>query len=114
MRYAVSMSRFVAVFALLALGAAAGLAPAEAKGASPKSAPHGKDTTAPTITCPTGITTDATRFFGAVVWFTVSATDDKDPAPKVTVSPGAGSMFPVGTTTVTVTATDWNDRKSGG
>ena len=101
------MARPVAVAALLALGAAAGLSPAEAKGAPPKSAPHGKDTTAPTITCPSGITTDATAFFGAVVSFTVSAADDKDPAPRVTVSRWSGSTFPVGTTTVTVTATDW-------
>jgi hypothetical protein len=107
MRYLVSISRAAAVLALLALGVAAGPAPAEAKGAPPKSVPHGKDTTAPTITCPSGITTDSTAFFGAVVTFTVSATDDKDPAPRITVSPNVGSTFPVGTTTVTVTATDW-------
>src|SRR5262245_48404770 len=107
MRYATSMSRSIAVLALLALGAAAGLAPAEAKGAPPKSVPHGKDTTAPAITCPSGITTDATAFFGARVSFTVSANDNKDPAPTVAVSPPSGSTFPVGTTTVTVTAIDW-------
>src|SRR5262245_5507994 len=107
MRYATSMSRSIAVIALVALGAAAGLSPAEAKGGPPKSAPHGKDTTAPVITCPSGITTDAAVYFGSVVYFTVSATDNKDPAPTLAVSPASGSMFPVGTTTVTVTATDW-------
>jgi hypothetical protein len=44
---------------------------------------------------------------GAYVTFTVTVTDNKDPSPTVTVSPTSGRYFPVGTTTVTVTATDW-------
>lgn len=38
--------------------------------------------------------------------FELSASDDCDPSPSVTSSPPSGSLFPVGTTTVTVTSTD--------
>jgi len=110
MRYAGLISKSAAAIALVALGVAAGLSPAEARGG--KGAPHGKDTTPPTITCPSGITADATRSSGAWVNFTVTVTDNKDPSPTVTVSPPAWSLFPVGTTTVTVTATDWKSNTS--
>jgi hypothetical protein len=65
-----------------------------------------QDTTAPVITVPTDITAEATSAGGAVVNFTVSATDDVDPNPTLTASPASGSTFPLGTTTVTGTATD--------
>ena len=42
----------------------------------------------------------------AVSFTTPTATDNCTPAPTVVCSPPAGSMFPVGTTTVTCTATD--------
>ncbi|KAF0187768.1 MAG: hypothetical protein FD165_2882, partial [Gammaproteobacteria bacterium] len=43
---------------------------------------------------------------GANVAFAVSVVDDCDPNPVVTCSHASGSFFPVGITTVTVTATD--------
>ena len=43
---------------------------------------------------------------GEVVFFSVPATDDHDPAPTVLCVPPSGSTFPFGTTIVTCTATD--------
>lgn len=43
---------------------------------------------------------------GAIVSFEVSARDLHDAYPSVAVDPPSGSVFPLGTTTVTVTATD--------
>jgi hypothetical protein len=43
---------------------------------------------------------------GAVVSFTVTATDNCDLTPTVVCSPASGSFFPIGTTTVNCTATD--------
>lgn len=111
MQRALSIPSLVAVVALAVLGVAAGVPAAEAKG-PPKTVARGKDTTPPTITCPSGITVNAMWSFGAVVTFTVTATDDKDPSPTLTVSPLSGSLFPVGTTTVTATATDWRGNTS--
>ena len=106
MRHAAWIRMWAFAIALVALAASMGLAPAEAKG-KPPGAGRGRDTTAPVITCPSGITVDPYWYsLGAWVTFTVSATDDKDPAPTVVASPSSGQWFPVGTTTVTVTATE--------
>jgi hypothetical protein len=43
---------------------------------------------------------------GEVVFFSVTATDDRDPSPLVACVPPPGSSFPRGTTIVTCTATD--------
>jgi Ca2+-binding RTX toxin-like protein len=64
------------------------------------------DTTAPVITVPEDITEEATSAEGAVVNFEVSAEDDVDGQVEVSCDPESGSTFPVGTTTVTCTATD--------
>jgi hypothetical protein len=64
------------------------------------------DTTPPTITAPAAITANATSPAGAPVSFAVTATDDRDPNPVVSCSPASGSTFPIGTTSVTCTATD--------
>jgi len=106
MRFTASISIPAAAIALLALGASVG--PAEAKNSGPPPA-RGKDTTAPTITCPSGITIAAMAPMGAVVTFAATATDDKDPSPVITFSRPSGSTFPVGKTTVTVRATDWKN-----
>jgi outer membrane protein assembly factor BamB len=63
------------------------------------------DTTAPTITVPGTITAKATSQNGAVVTYSVSASDPDDTA-TVSCSPASGSVFPVGWTTVSCTATD--------
>jgi hypothetical protein len=60
----------------------------------------------PTISCPADITVNATLgSCSAVVNFTVSG-DDNCADPTIVSSPPSGSVFPVGTTTVTATATD--------
>jgi len=64
------------------------------------------DTTAPVIAVPEAITVDATDADGAEVTFEVSAEDDVDGQVGVSCTPESGSIFPIGTTTVTCTATD--------
>ena len=53
------------------------------------------------------ITTPATAFDGATVVYTSpTATDNLDPVVPVLCAPASGTLFPVGSTTVTCTATD--------
>lgn len=66
-----------------------------------------KDVQPPTITCPANITTPSTA--GAcnkVVTYTMPTATDNCSGTTVTASPASGSTFPIGTTTVTVTAKD--------
>lgn len=68
------------------------------------------DTTPPVITCPSNITTTLAAscppaLSGVVTFPTPMATDNCG-TPTVSCSPSSGSAFPVGTTTVTCTATD--------
>ncbi len=58
------------------------------------------------MTVPANITVNSTSAIGVAVTFTVSATDDVDGALTPTCNPASGSTFPVGTTTVTCSATD--------
>lgn len=71
--------------------------------------PPPPDTTAPKIVVPTDITVASTSTGGAVVTYTVSC---DDPEAIVTTSPPSGQTFPVGTSTVAVTATDKAGNKS--
>jgi hypothetical protein len=64
------------------------------------------DTTAPFVTVPAPITTEATGPGGASVTFTASATDDVDGPLTPTCVPASGSTFPLGATTVACSATD--------
>ncbi len=65
------------------------------------------DTTAPAVTAPADVTVAATTTSGSVVNYTAcSATDAVDTAPTMGYSKTSGATFPVGTTTVTCTATD--------
>ncbi|WP_157502253.1 HYR domain-containing protein [Leucobacter celer] len=70
-----------------------------------------QDTTAPALSLPSSITEEATGSGGATVNFSASATDTVDGAitPVCTVGPdtvASGDIFPLGTTTVSCTATD--------
>jgi TolB protein len=70
-------------------------------------APVVEDITPPTLSLPGDIIVNATTADGAQVTFEVSATDETDPIPPVvSCDPVSGSPFPIGTTTVTCTATD--------
>jgi HYR domain/Ig-like domain CHU_C associated/Secretion system C-terminal sorting domain/PKD-like domain len=65
------------------------------------------DQTPPVITCPANITVNNTpNQCGAIVNFTVTATDNCAGTVTITSVPASGSFFPVGTTTVTSTAVD--------
>src|SRR5207302_584014 len=64
------------------------------------------DKTAPVIGAVSNVTAEATSAAGAVATFTTATTDNLDPAPVVTTNPASGSTFQIGTTTVTITATD--------
>ncbi|WP_158002441.1 HYR domain-containing protein [Methyloterricola oryzae] len=64
------------------------------------------DTTAPTLTVPTGASASTTDGAGTAVSYVVSASDLVDGAVTPSCSPASGSVFPIGTTTVACTATD--------
>ena len=64
------------------------------------------DATPPTLDVPADMVVDATDSTGATVMFAASATDAIDPSPAVQCAPASGTVFAVGTTTVTCTATD--------
>jgi GTP:adenosylcobinamide-phosphate guanylyltransferase len=63
------------------------------------------DTTAPLLSVPADLTVEATSAAGAVVTFAAQATDAVS-TPTVTYSKQPGSVFALGTTVVTATATD--------
>src|SRR5262249_2803004 len=65
-----------------------------------------RDTTPPAIQAPADITAEATGASGAAVSFAVSAADLVDGAVAASASPASGSIFPLGTTTVSGTAHD--------
>jgi hypothetical protein len=65
----------------------------------------GLDTTPPVVTVPPDITAEATSAAGAVVGYTASATDNVG-VTSFGCAPASGSTFPLGTTTVTCTASD--------
>jgi hypothetical protein len=64
------------------------------------------DQTPPVITVPASIVANATGPMGAVVAYAASAVDDVDGPVAVECSPASGSMFEIGTTQVTCTASD--------
>ena len=64
------------------------------------------DATPPTLVVPADMVVDATEPAGATATFAATATDAIDPAPTVQCDPASGTVFPIGTTTVTCTATD--------
>jgi hypothetical protein len=65
-----------------------------------------QDTTAPAVTVPANITREATGSSGATATFTSSATDIVDGSITPTCVPASGSLFPLGSNTVTCSATD--------
>ena len=68
----------------------------------------------PTLTLPGNLQRDATGPTGANVTFSATAVDGNNQSVPVTCTPASGSVFAVGTTTVTCTATDAQGRKSTG
>jgi hypothetical protein len=66
----------------------------------------GADATPPLLTVPPGLVFEATGAGGAVVSYVAFATDEVDGPVPLRCAPASGSTFPIGTTTVTCTATD--------
>jgi hypothetical protein len=66
----------------------------------------GEDCEPPVLQLPERLTVDTSSFDGVVVQFVVTAMDGIDPEPRVVCDPSSGSIFAVGTVTVTCTATD--------
>jgi hypothetical protein len=64
------------------------------------------DTSPPVITCPPDILVECVSPSGAEVIFESSASDDEDCSPRIVCEPPSGSVFPIGNTAVTCTATD--------
>ena len=64
------------------------------------------DTTPPTLVVPSEVTVDAVDANGGPAYFFAFAFDDRDFFPLVTCEPPSGSVFPIGTSTVSCTATD--------
>ncbi len=64
------------------------------------------DTTAPALTLPAAIAVDATSPAGAAVTYAATASDVVDEAVTPTCSPASGSVFAIGTTAVSCTASD--------
>jgi hypothetical protein len=73
-----------------------------------------EDTTAPALTLPANMTVAATSGSGATVSYSASASDVVDGAVPVSCAPPSGSTFPIGTTTVTCSATDAAENTSSG
>jgi hypothetical protein len=65
-----------------------------------------QDLTPPVITVPLDMIVEGVNSSGAVVIFSTSATDSVSGACLTTNTPASGSTFPLGTTTVTATASD--------
>ncbi|WP_210438773.1 HYR domain-containing protein [Nocardioides xinjiangensis] len=66
-----------------------------------------QDTTKPVVSVPADRTAEATGAAGAAVrWDAATAVDDVDGAVAVSCSSAPGSVFPIGTTTVTCSAAD--------
>ncbi len=72
------------------------------------------DTTAPTLNLPDSVSTAATSDSGAPVSWTATATDAVWQTVTPVCTPSSGSTFPIGSTTVTCTATDGAGNTSSG
>jgi autotransporter-associated beta strand protein len=68
--------------------------------------PPTNTTAAIQLNCSSNLTVSATSPSGATVFFTSTATGGCSPPPNIVCNPPSGSTFPIGTTTVTCTASD--------
>lgn len=65
-----------------------------------------RDTTAPALTVPANLIVEATSAAGSTATFSASATDAVTASPTLTYGKASGSTFPIGVTTVSVSAKD--------
>ncbi|MBA3849290.1 MAG: hypothetical protein C0502_04760 [Opitutus sp.] len=73
-----------------------------------------RDTTAPALTVSSNVTAEATSAAGAVVSYAAATATDAVGVTALTYSQASGSQFPLGATTVTVTARDAAGNSSSG
>src|SRR5439155_1564966 len=74
-----------------------------------------QDTTAPSLTLPANVTVEATGPGGTMVSYAAATTSDVvDGNPQITYSQASGTQFPLGVTTVTVSAHDSSGNTSSG
>lgn len=73
-----------------------------------------RDTTPPTLSLPASMTVQAVSASGANVTFSATATDIVSGSTAVACSPASGSLFPVGTTTVSCSSTDSHGNSASG
>jgi hypothetical protein len=73
-----------------------------------------KDVTSPVLSLPEDITQEATSSDGATVNWSATASDDVDASVTVNCDKASGDTFPLGTTTVTCSATDAAGNKAEG
>lgn len=71
------------------------------------------DTTAPVINAPGNLVAEATSAAGAAVSYSASASDLVDGSVAVTGSPASGATFPIGTTSVMLSAVDTRGNAAG-
>lgn len=76
--------------------------------------PTGRDTTAPTLTVPAGVTVEATSATGAIVNYPAAAATDDVAVTSLAYSRASGSTFPLGVTAVVVSASDAAGNTSSG
>ena len=72
------------------------------------------DTIPPVLTLPSNMVLDPTSPAGAVVTYAASATDNVDGPVPVTCAPASGTQFPIGTTTVSCSASDSHGNAAAG
>jgi hypothetical protein len=72
------------------------------------------DTVPPALSLPAGISANSTSNAGAIVSYTALATDVISGAALVICSPGPNSLFPIGQTTVSCSANDWQSNQGTG
>jgi hypothetical protein len=70
------------------------------------------DTTPPAITCPQGMTVNATSSTGAMVSYSLPAVSDDCSGATADCAPASGSIFAIGDTTIICTATDGSGNTS--
>jgi hypothetical protein len=71
-----------------------------------------RDTEPPAMTVPNALVVPSTSNAGAIVQYAATAVDAISGAALVICTPSAGSLFPIGTTTVTCTANDWKSNQA--
>src|SRR3989338_2492216 len=65
-----------------------------------------QDTTPPTIACPANLTVEAASSAGAIVNYPLATATDTVSTPTIVYSQASGTVFPLGQTSITVTASD--------